>query len=124
MKRIIAAIGLCLVAAACGGVPEFDDPGEPVRVRPGAEFELVLRSNQSTGCQWALADSGALNAGPVRLVGSNYRVTQGSGNGAGGEERWTFRAAEAGEATVTLTYQRPGETIPPIESRQFRVVVE
>lgn len=124
MTRSIAAalLGLALCAACAAAVPEFDDPAQVIEVASGSEFELVLASNQSTGFEWVLADSSAL--GPLQLLGSDYRSDHPDRNGAGGKERWRFRAGDAGEGVVHVVYKRPWETVPPIETKQFRVRVK
>jgi inhibitor of cysteine peptidase len=123
--RRLARLALLLAAAATAacsrGRPSFDDPRQPIVVRPGTEFELALNSNQSTGFQWVLADSAAL--GPLRLVGTNYRSSAPDKNGAGGTERWIFRAPSAGVGAISLAYRRPWESKPPIDSVRFRVTV-
>jgi len=101
----------------------FDDPAKPVTVAAGSEFDVALKSNQSTGYQWVLMDSAAL--GPLRFVSKGYALPREyrDNNGAGGTERWTFRAPTAGEGVVSLAYKRPWETVPPIDSARFRVTV-
>ena len=101
----------------------FDDPAKPVTVAAGSEFDVALKSNQSTGYQWVLMDSTAL--GPLRFVSKGYALPREyrDNNGAGGTERWTFRAPTAGEGVVSLVYKRPWETVPPIDSARFRVTV-
>jgi inhibitor of cysteine peptidase len=113
-------------AAACGGKegrPSFSDPAQPISVAAGSEFDLALKSNQSTGYQWVLVDSAAL--GPLRFVSKDYVIPREyrDNNGAGGTERWIFRGQSAGDGVVALVYKRPWESVPPIESVRFRVTV-
>ncbi len=119
--RLPALLLLLAAASACTRRASYDDPGQAIVARPGAEFDLALRSNQSTGYRWVLVDSAAL--GPLRPIGSSYRVTEGSGNGAGGTERWTFRAEGPGEGVVALVYVRPWEGTAPRDTTRFRAVV-
>ncbi|MET0395346.1 MAG: protease inhibitor I42 family protein [Longimicrobiaceae bacterium] len=119
--RLPALLLLLAAASACTRRASYDDPGQVIRARPGTEFELALRSNQSTGYRWVLVDSAAL--GPLRPAGSGYRVTAGSGDGAGGVERWTFRAEGTGEGVVTLVYVPPGEGTAPRDTTRFRAIV-
>lgn len=123
MKRRFAAAVLCaLLAAGCGGVPEFDDPAQVIEVASGSEFDLVLHANHSTGYQWVLADSSAL--GPLQILETSYRSSDPDSDGASGVERWRMRAGAAGEGVVTLGYRGPGEQDPPIEMKQFRVRIQ
>ncbi|HET7231822.1 MAG TPA: protease inhibitor I42 family protein [Longimicrobium sp.] len=125
MNRTLSSLFIVLVgAAACtDGRETFTDPSLPIEMRRGAEFDIALKSNQSTGYQWVLADSAAL--APLRLVGKDYTIPRKNrgANGAGGTETWTFSAPEPGQATIHLVYKRPWEGKPPIESAMFRVRV-
>jgi len=51
--RILAAAGLLAVAGAfkCTGRETFTDPSMPIEMRRGAEFDIALESNHSTGYQ-------------------------------------------------------------------------
>lgn len=104
----------------------YSDPAVPIQAAPGDTFAVVLRSNATTGYQWALADS--LAPGVLRLLGSRYEpppAPEGSPPvaGAGGQERWTFRAEGAGEAAIALVYTQPWDSTPPADTTRFRVVV-
>jgi inhibitor of cysteine peptidase len=134
MNRILAFPALLALAAAtaCARAEEpraeqpsaHTDPSQTIRVSPGADVRLALRSNQSTGYQWVLVDSAAL--GPLRSAGSRYAVPRHlrDRDGAGGTETWTFRADGAGQGTVTLVYMRPWEPSTATDTSRFRVVVE
>jgi predicted secreted protein len=126
MRPLAAAIlALSVVSAACGGESRttFDDATKPVTVPVGSEFELALKSNQSTGYQWVLVDSAAL--GPLRFVSKSYAIPRErrDNNGAGGTERWIFRAPSTGSGVVALVYKRPWETTPPADSARFQVTI-
>lgn len=122
MRRIVLPALLLVLGAspACTRRPTYDDPARPIDARPGAEFDLALRSNQSTGYRWMLVDSAAL--GPLHPLGSSYRV-RGSGGGAGGTERWTFRTDGPGNGVVSMIYVRPWEKEVPKDTTRFRVRV-
>ena len=129
MRRLTSAIlALSLAAAAaCGSDdqrPSFDNPSQPITVPAGSEFDLALKSNQSTGYHWVLVDSAAL--GPLQLVSKDYSVPREyrDNNGAGGTERWTFRAPSAGSGVIALAYQPPHESEPAIDSVRFSVTVQ
>jgi inhibitor of cysteine peptidase len=126
MRRIASILGILGLAAAtaCSHRLSFDDPSKPIEVRAGSEFVLALTSNQSTGYQWVLVDSAAL--GPLQFVGKDYSVPRRNRNrnGAGGTERWTFRAPSPGSGVISLAYKRPWESRPPADSARFRVTVK
>jgi inhibitor of cysteine peptidase len=124
--RVAAGLIATLLAAGafrCTGRETFTDPSMPIEMRRGAEFNVALKSNQSTGYQWVLADSAAL--APLRMVGKGYTIPRRNraANGAGGTETWTFAAPEPGQAVIHLVYKRPWERIPPADSARFRVRV-
>lgn len=122
--RILAVAGLLAVAAfRCTGRETFSDPSLPIEMRRGAEFDIALKSNHSTGYQWVLRDSAAI--APLRITAKNYTVPRKDRdrNGAGGTETWTFAAPEPGQTNLRFVYQRPWETRPPIDSATFRVRV-
>jgi inhibitor of cysteine peptidase len=127
MRRLSLAALLLLAAAACGGGDEpsqsYSDPSQPIEVSAGSEFTLSLQSNQSTGYQWVLLDTAAL--GPLQLVSKDYSVPRENQDrdGAGGTERWVFRAPAVGSAIISLSYQRPGTADPPAGATSFQVTV-
>lgn len=125
MRRF--ALVALLVATGCSRGetvdPTYSDPSRPIEVRPGGEFTLTLKSNQSTGYQWVLVDSAVL--GPLQLVSKDYAVPAElrDRDGAGGTERWVFRAPSAGSGVIALAYKRPWEQQPPADSARFQVTV-
>lgn len=125
MRRLALSALLIAAAAACSrdDRPTFDDPTKPIEVRAGSEFALAMKSNQSTGYQWVLVDSAAL--GPLQLVSKDYSVSRKyrNRNGAGGTERWIFRAPSAGRGLISLTYKRPDSADPSTGSARFQVTV-
>lgn len=124
---IRATLALCMAAAASAACADsretFEDPGQPIEMRRGAEFDIALKSNHSTGFEWVLADSGAL--APLRLVGKRYTIPRRNrnANGAGGTETWTFAAPDPGQTLIHLVYKRPWEGTYPADSARFRVRV-
>jgi predicted secreted protein len=89
---------------------------QPKNVKVGERFDVVLKSNPTTGFKWSLALP--YEEGPVKLVGSSYRAPTQAPNrppivGAGGEEAWTFEAVSKGTAFLAFGYQRPWESVQP-----------
>ncbi len=122
-RAIIGGLMGCALLGCADSRETFSDPAMPIEMRRGAEFDVALESNQSTGFQWVLADSAAL--APLRMVGKEYTVPRRARgrNGAGGTETWTFAAPEPGQAVIHLVYKRPWESVPPADSARFRVRV-
>jgi predicted secreted protein len=125
LRSAVLALLATTSASACSGddVHAYDDPSQPIEARAGSDVTLALKSNQSTGYQWVLVDSAAL--GPLRLAAKSYEVPRHlrDRGGAGGTERWTFRAPAAGEGVVSLIYVRPWEKAVPKDTTRFRVTV-
>jgi inhibitor of cysteine peptidase len=118
---IVIAFVLATLTLALGGceldgeVKEFRDPAHLIEVEKGEEFAIVLESNPSTGYQWKLAEE--LDTGIVVLVKTEYEAPDTELMGAAGEEKWTFRAENLGDTTITLAYVRPWEEEGTEESR-------
>jgi inhibitor of cysteine peptidase len=124
-----ASLLLLVVAVALGGCRGrgggLSDESVPIRVGVGERFTIVLASNPSTGYEWAL-DEG-FPAAALREVGSEYVADRSRfsppADGAGGRERWTFEAVEAGEVSLPLVYHRPWEGGGVARRAAFQVVV-
>jgi len=124
-RSVIALIAFVLAALALtssgcslnGEVKEYRDPATLIEVEEGNEFAIVLDSNPTTGYQWNLADE--LDAEIVVLVKTEFEEPDTELLGAGGEEKWTFRAEGLGETSITMAYVRPweeeGEELPGAE---------
>ncbi len=97
-------------------------PSETIDVVVDEEFVISLASNPSTGYSWGLA-----NPLPAWLefVGQTYESSQSDPPviGGGGVEKWTFKATDAGTATVTFEYRRPWEKDKPPAQRKTFVIV-
>jgi inhibitor of cysteine peptidase len=130
MKKLLSIIGLlgiilvsCL-AAGCGAeVKAYSDPDKAIEINAGTEFDIVisLESNPSTGYSWvAVYDQDELV-----LVDKIFTSHQGDEKlvGAGGTETFRFKAQKTGQATITMSYQRPWEATA-LETKVFNVVVK
>lgn len=106
---------------------EFSDASAPIRVRAGTVFVITMPSNATTGYQWLLADS--LNPALLRRVNNEYvadRQPAGSPPvaGAGGHERWTFRALAPGQGTIRMIYARSWEKEQAADSTTYQVLIQ
>ncbi|MEW6555680.1 MAG: protease inhibitor I42 family protein [Actinomycetota bacterium] len=110
---IVIAFVLATLTLAVGGceldgeVKEHRDPAQLIEVEKGEEFAIVLESNPTTGYQWKLAEE--LDTEIVVLVKTEYEAPDTELLGAAGEEKWTFKAENVGDTTITLAYVRPWE---------------
>lgn len=94
----------------------------PIRVDVGQEFVNTIESNRATGYQWRLTQPPPEHI--ARVVGSAYEAGEGSRPGAGGVQRWTFKAVGPGLATIVLKYVRPWEGEgSPVRTETIDVVV-
>jgi len=98
------------------------DSGATVRADAGSTIIVALTSNRSTGYAWQVRDplpQQLTQSGDVRYVppGSTEPVA-----GAPGTEVFTFRAASAGTAELTLDYVRSFEDGEPAST--FAVTID
>lgn len=108
-RRAALAV-LALALGACGGPTApvvFSDPAAAIRVEPGGLFDVVLESNATTGYSWRLTRP--LEATYLQLVESRYEAPDSGLVGAGGRERWRFRALAPGRTQIALEYVRSWE---------------
>jgi predicted secreted protein len=91
--------------------------GQSIKLSMGDQFLIRLGENRTTGFRWELESRGA----PVcELVDSIEPKTSGRA-GEGGVHAWKFQAAQHGETTISLHYQRPWEKKTP--ERKFTLHV-
>jgi len=88
-----------------GGVYTADDAGRAISAQSGERFDLVLKSNPSTGYHWKLAQTP--NGEIVRLYRNEYTADSPGRIGGGGHETWTFRAVAPGATTIRMQYVAP-----------------
>ena len=131
-RFLAAAIALTTAAlAGCSGSPErsaprtltLADSGTTVHLRAGDPIVAKLESNRTTGYGWAWSDSAA--GALVLESGPDYEPPASSTVGGAGIETFTFRAARAGEETLSLVYRRPWEQdAAPANRYWVRVLVK
>ena len=100
-----AAIASGAKEAKISSILTSADNGKTVDLRVGAEAELRLRENPSTGYRWAL------DAADSRLVAieEGEYVSTAKMIGAGGETQWLIRAKAPGLTEIKLKRWRPWE---------------
>lgn len=99
-----------------------DDNGGQVEVKAGEEFTVVLNGNPSTGYTWEAKD---LDTTMFELVGDPEFVSDSPGMvGAGGTLTLTFKALQAGTATLNLVYHRSWEDVDPINTFSVTITVK
>jgi inhibitor of cysteine peptidase len=103
-------------------LPDATDPSQPITVKAGETFDIVLSSNPTTGYRWNLI--GDLDANVVQLIGQDYISQQPVLVGSGGVDVWTFRAINAADATIVLGYYPPGNETEPDKTVTFSIQVQ
>jgi predicted secreted protein len=137
MKPIMFVLSVCVVLlAACAPVspdtpvpdaqtnlPPVTDSSQPVSVKPGETFTIILDSNPSTGYHWDIV--GEVDANIVEFVSQDYKGSEPVMPGSGGVERWVFKAVSAGDTQITLGYYPPSNTpVEPEQTTKFNVIVK
>lgn len=145
-KTVIAVIlGITLIAGfACGGKSESPTPtptvtptanevnvdatynGSDVTLAVGDLLVVTLDSNATTGYSWnlsAISDTSVIaKTGDAEYI--NPTPTDPPLMGQGGQEAWTFKALDAGTATISMKYIRSWEPEEPAETFEITVNVD
>jgi len=129
MKRagtLLAGMLLAMALSACNpfAPPSYSDDSQPINVGVGKEFAVELDSNPTTGYSWGV-DFDSKNLSQVSKSYSSSLSPPGM-VGAGGTDRFTFKALAAGTTDLKFKYYRTFEpaTIPPIQTKTFKVIVK
>ena len=128
MKRVLLLVTLVVLTlglvVGCTTVKTYTDSGQEIDIGVGQEFIIALGSNDTTGYSWEASYDETM----LELIGgkSTYEVDEVGDDvvGAGGIESFQFRAMEAGETEITLTYAQPWEGGGVGETKVFTVVIE
>jgi inhibitor of cysteine peptidase len=79
--------------------------GHEVELFTDQILEIRLPENPTTGFRWSLVSSG----GPACTLVRDYFEALGNTPGREGSHHWRFKAAQSGEASIKLIYQRSWE---------------
>lgn len=101
---------------------QISDPDQPIKVAPGSKFEIVIKSNPTTGYHWEIVDE--LNNNVVGFISKDYKADEPVLIGSGGVDIWTFKAIGAGQVTITLGSYPPSNNTAPAETLTFTIVVK
>jgi len=133
---VALVVGLAAVGASgCGDSAKASagpvklseaDNGKSLAVKVGEVIEITLPGNPTTGYSWVSAltdkDKALLEEmGEPAYTASS--TTEGNLVGSGGTYTFTFKAKAAGTAVIKLVYERPWETVEPLETYQLTVNV-
>lgn len=100
-----AAMAMLMTMASLGAcTPEPNS--DPSAMSIGEEFTISLEANATTGYDWVVVSPE--DESVITLVAEEYDVSGLSfGDGAGGEQSFTFQATGIGETQVVLHYMQP-----------------
>jgi len=111
-------------AASASEVPEYNNPGDTIKTESGQVFVIALDSNRTTGYEWQIEQP--FDKMALESVGVEYVKGPNDMPGAGGKEKWTFRALVFRRETVPLSlkYVRPWEKdVKPEKEVTFKVMI-
>lgn len=117
MKKSIPFIILALAAVSyatgdCLLLKESDN-GKTNSIASGAEIEITLEGNPTTGYEWDVVSFSTNSLQPIGA--GQYRPAEQSAGrpraGAGGQFLFKFKAVKPGESNVKMVYRRSWETI-------------
>jgi inhibitor of cysteine peptidase len=123
MKKILFLlfIAIFIISACRSAFLQISDPAQPIEVKAGDEFTIVIESNPTTGYHWEII--GELDN--VEYISKDYRADQPVLTGSGGVDVWTFKAISSGEARITLGYYPPSnDPETPQQTATFVVTVK
>lgn len=123
---LLALVSATACSAAIAGTPDKNGQGmkeiaitsdefdqnqhiqKEVEIAKGENLVVTLFSNATTGFSWdenaRIADEGIIQQLKHENIGAETNML-----GAGGVEKWTFKAENAGTTTVHFEYSRPWE---------------
>ena len=123
--QIVSMLVISICIAGCGITQkshEYTDPSEAINTKVGSKFIILLDSNRTTGYQWQLAER--LDNSVLKAESSEYIVPEKKLIGAGGKERWVFKAVGKGKTTASFEYLRPWEKdVKPARVSKFTIIV-
>lgn len=107
---------------ASSSMPALTDPSQPITVKAGETFVIVVESNPSTGYHWEMI--GPLDDAYLELVSREYTASEPVMPGSGGVEVWTFKAVSAGETVLVLENYPPAQGEPYTTETQFSILIQ
>ncbi len=114
---------LLLLALALAASTSFAAKPQHIVTNPGTTFQVVVKSNPTTGYSWRLGAKPDKRL--VVLDNSRYVAPKTTLVGAGGQEIWVFKTLRSGKTQIVLEYARPWEkNIKPVETRVYKVIIK
>jgi inhibitor of cysteine peptidase len=117
---IVVAVAVTLVLTRASGGDKVT--GDTFETTVGKTFTIALDANATTGYSWSqtIGDKTL-----VTFIGNEYEAEARDPQvvGGGGTDTFAFKAVRKGTTTITLTYARPWESVPPTKTRTITVTV-
>lgn len=103
-------------------LPALTDPSQPITVKAGDTFMIVMESNPSTGYHWEMI--GPLDDAHLELVSREYTASEPVMPGSGGVEVWTLKAVSAGETVLVLGNYPPAQGESYTTETRFSILIQ
>ena len=126
LTLLLLAVASLTLASCSKGPPQTievtaKDKGATLVLARDRSLEITLPANRTTGYAWTLVSDGKPTLEPQ--LPSVY-TPQGEMPGAGGVERFVFKALQPGTALIKMIYQRPFEPeAAPAQTFEVKVSV-
>jgi inhibitor of cysteine peptidase len=127
LSMLILLVGALLLAGCASAAGDVligsESAGSTVELKTGQVLVISLPSNPTTGYSWHVAQ---IDESILKQVGE-VEFVQAAGDeqlvGAGGVEKLSFETVASGTTTLTLTYDRVWEDIPPEQTFTVTILV-
>lgn len=120
---MVLVVAIMAALTGCGGSQAvYGKEDTDIAAKAGETFTIKLNENPTTGYQWSvfISDESVLSLDKDEYVADDK---SGEVAGSGGVRVLTFKALEAGTATIDMVYERSWEPNPDDEKVQFNVTV-
>lgn len=118
LKTILVLI-VVLLLNACSGPMTIEDSGKTINLSMDDPFEVVLRSNGSTGYQWVILP---YDSSVIEQVGQPEFVADDDRIGSGGDLTFRFKTVGEGSTRLIMIYKRKWEDPDP-DNKTFELEI-
>lgn len=81
-------------------IPEYQETAQPIRVKAGSEFAIVLGADSSTNGRWRLENIEEQSS--LKLVEIKHSAVRSKRGQMGFKDLWIFRALHQGETSLAF----------------------
>ena len=108
--KIILILLVMLGLVSCTGPLTINDSGKTINLSMDDPFEVILRSNGSTGYQWVIMP---YDSSIIEQVGQPVFVADDDRIGSGGDLKFRFKTIGEGNTRLHMVYKRRWESTKP-----------